>query len=336
MFARYGIKTSDGIAARPFSQDEAARSTVPTTDQIPVASLNQFGTYNPGIITSLGGSLPAPVFGPVHGELFLGRQDEGDYSDAVTTSVVENWRLEDVGQHNDDLTPKRAFPVGQIFITIGRTGIPGGDNEKDTVRHRAKRYKKRPQFTAFPAIINEVATGENVKGHDSRCAWVLATQIMMYPQKDSNTAHFSVAVKNVAEVRTYPFTGVESLLEKLGYPGLWRILSRIKPYGAPANGDAFSTFEPGIAGDTLSVIPILELTGAVHSVRYVPVLDVTRADRAAIIRFMNRNRVNNDHGRDLMRCLNKIFRMGRLHTTFNKTDDHWVVAVNPHAYTGTR
>jgi hypothetical protein len=329
MFARYGMRTGASVGGSPFSNEDALTSTVPQTSALPVASLNSWGTYNPGPR----GSLPAEAMGPVHGELMLGQQDENDFSDPIVTSVNVNLRLQDVGHNDfsDAIIPKRHFQAGQLVMSLGTAATAA--NESDTVRSRIKRYKKSSGHEAYPTLFKDITSTEKIdaKGYDSRALYPLAGEIDMYVQNDDHSAHFPVAVKNVCEIRVFPFTGVEALLTRLGHNDLWRTISTMKPYGGLPPAE-FSKYEPGLPGDALSVFPVLEGAAAPFIIHYIPVLNLTAAQRVTIRAVLVGGGVNNAGGAQLALILNKIFRIGKLFVSHNIVDNHWVVSVNTHTY----
>jgi hypothetical protein len=335
MFARYGMRTGASIGGSPFSNEDALTSTVPQTSALPVASLNSWGTYNPGPR----GSLPAEAMGPVHGELMLGQQDENDFSDPIVTSINVNLRLQDVGHNDfsDAVITKRHFQSGQLVMSLGTSATAA--NEPDTVRSRIKRYKKSSGHEAYPTLFKDITNTDkiNAKRYDSRALYPLAGETDMYVQNDDHSAHFPVAVKNVCEIRVFPFTGVEALLKRLGHDDLWGTISTMKPYGFPVAPSEFSKYEPGLQGDALSVFPVLETVGAGTApfiIHYIPVLNLTAAQRVAIRADLVGGDVNSAGGaeRQLATILNKIFRIGKLFVSHSIVDDHWVVSVNTHTY----
>jgi hypothetical protein len=341
MFAKYGLGgfsagTTDGSGSGVGGLVSGSiQSTVPQTGQLQLDSLRTFGTLNPGIITNLGGTLPAAAFGEIHGDLLLGQQDESDYSDPVVTAVVANIRFRDVGHDRttDTSTTRRYWNVGQLVL--GLRPKPGYVEPVVPRSSRLKRAKTNiTVFHAYPAlfpdisaVIDPVNFNGFLKDYESVLAWPLFGQGVMYVKEHDHTAHFAVAKKNTAEIRVTRFPDVEDLLKRTGHRTFWDDeVSRHSPYG-----NTESAYEPGRPGDILSVIPILERTDLGVHIHYIPFLNVSRANRARILARLvegGDRSVNGGYGEHLARIVNHFFLVGTLCVSHNITDNHFIVSVH--------
>lgn len=334
MFAKYGLGgfsagTTDGSGSGVGGLVSGSiQSTVPQSGQLQLDSLRTFGTLNPGIITSLGGTLPAAAVGEIHGDLLLGQQDESDYSDPVVTAVVANIRFRDVGHDRttDTSTTRRYWNVGQLVL--GLRPKPGYVEPVVPRSSRLKRAKTNiTEFEAYPALFPDITSANLdafLKNYESVLAWPLFGQGVMYVQEHNHTAHFAVAKKNTAEIRVTRFPDVEDLLKRTGHGTFWnQVVSRHSPYG-----NTESAYEPGRPGDILSVIPILERTDLGVHIHYIPFLNVSRADRADILASLVRDGINHGHGDELARIVNHFFLVGTLCVSHNITDNHFIVSVH--------